>query len=178
MSLLPPTPVKAGLFTAACEKVEATPRQILQLASPATAASINTAPPVSTTRDEVMSALKSKLNLVLKVASDYSILSLCSGYTVPPNTERALKQAALKCAERYFDDAEKQGMPILAATMAEFGISSRGKKTNTMISEMLTACVTRGVNVSREEFGIKIAFGKYHRLCLNATSRHTLSYIP
>ena len=63
-SSLPPTPVKAGLFTAACEKVTATvtPRQTLQLASPATAASINKAPSVSSARDEVLimstSALK------------------------------------------------------------------------------------------------------------------------
>ena len=35
-SSLPLIPVKAGLFTAACEKVKATPRQILQLAPPAT----------------------------------------------------------------------------------------------------------------------------------------------
>ena len=42
---LPPTKVKAGLFTAACEKVKATPRQILKLASPAAAASTNTARP-------------------------------------------------------------------------------------------------------------------------------------
>ena len=47
---------------------------------------------------------------------------------------------------------------MLAATMAEFSISvnisSRSKKANTMISEMLRACVTRGVNVSRDELGI------------------------
>ena len=39
---LPPTPVKAGLFTAAGANIKATPRQILQLASPTPAASTNT----------------------------------------------------------------------------------------------------------------------------------------
>ena len=47
-SSLPPAPVKAGLFTAACEKVKATPRHCLQAASPATAASINAALSAST----------------------------------------------------------------------------------------------------------------------------------
>ena len=63
-----------------------------------------------------------------KMTGNYSKLSLSSGYTVPPGTERALKQAALNCPEKYFDDEEKQGMPMLAAAMAEFLISSRAKK--------------------------------------------------
>ena len=54
-----------------------------------------------------------------------------------------IKQAALNCAEKYFDDEEKQGLPILAAMMAEFSISSRAKKTNTIVAELLRACVTR-----------------------------------
>ena len=84
-SSLPPIPVKAGLFTAAREKVKATMRQILQLASPATAASINIAPSVSTmTNDGVLDALKSKL----KMADDYSKLSLSCGYTAPPDTDQ------------------------------------------------------------------------------------------
>ena len=94
------------------------------------------------------------LKVNLKVADDFNKLSLSSGYTVPVDTERVLKQAALNCAEKYVADDEKQGLPMLAATMAEFSISSRAKKTNTMISEMLRACVTRGVNVSRDELGI------------------------
>ena len=95
-----------------------------------------------------------KLNL--KVADGFNKLSLSSGYTVPVDTERVqnLKQAALNCAEKYFDDEEKQGLPMLAAAMAEFSIKSRAKKTNTIISEMLRACVTRGVNVSLDELGI------------------------
>ena len=64
------------------------------------------------------------------------------------------KQGALNCAEKHFDDEEKQELPLLAATMAEFSIASRAQKTNTMISEMLRACVTRGVNASRDELGI------------------------
>ena len=93
-SSLPPTPVMAGLFTTACEKIKATPRQILQSASPATAASINTALSVSTTCDKVMNALE----LHLKVADDFNKLSLSSRHTVPVDTKRVLKQAALNCA--------------------------------------------------------------------------------
>ena len=125
-------------------------RHILQSASPSTAASINTAVSVSMTRDEVLTALK----LSLKVSGDFNKLSLSSGYTVPVDTERVLKQAALNCAEKHFDDKEKQGLPMLAAKMAEFSTSPRAKKASTMISEMPRACVTRGVNVSREELGI------------------------
>ena len=63
---------------------------------------------------------------------------MSSGYTVPPDTSTQAAQAALSCAEKYFDDEERTGMPLLAATMAEFSISSRDKKANTMISEMPT----------------------------------------
>ena len=112
--------------------------------------SISTAPSVLATPDGVLRALKSNL----KVAGDYSKLSLPSGCTVPPDTDRVLKQAAHNCAERYFDDEEKQGMPMLAGTMAEFGINSRAKGTSTMISKMRRACVARGVNGSLERLGI------------------------
>ena len=96
------------------------PRQNMQSTSPATAASTNTALSVSTTRDEVLNALKSNL----KVADNFNKLSLSSGYTAPVDTERVLKQADLDCAEKYFDDEEKQGLPMLAATMADFSISA------------------------------------------------------
>ena len=65
---------------------------------------------------------------------------------VPVEAERVLKQAALNCAEMYFEDdsreALKQGLPILAAVMAEFSTSTRAKKPKTMISETLRAGVT------------------------------------
>ena len=54
-----------------------------------------------------------------------------------------IEQAALNCAEKYFDDKEKQGLPILTAVMAEFSISPRAKKTNTTVAEVLRACVAR-----------------------------------
>ena len=66
-----------------------------------------------------------------------------------------IKQAALNCAEKYFDNEEKHGVPIPTAMMAEISISSRAKKSNTIVAEMLRACVTRGMNVSREELGIE-----------------------
>ena len=83
---LPPTPVKAGLFTAACEKVKATPRQILQLASPTPAASTATSPSVSITRVEVVTALKANLT----TADSYSKFSLSSGCTVPVDAKKEL----------------------------------------------------------------------------------------
>ena len=137
---LPLTPVKAGLFTSACEKVKATPRQILRLASPTPAASTNTTQSVSTTRVEVVAALKADLT----IADNYNKFSLSSGYTVPVDAERVIKQAAVNCAsaEKYFDDEEKQGLPILTAMMAELSISSQAKKTNTIVAELLRACVT------------------------------------
>ena len=155
---LPPTPVKAGLFTAAYEKVKATPRHILQLASPAPwpAASTNTTQSVLTARVEVVAAPKANL----AIADNYNRFSLSSGYTVPVDAKRVIKQAAPNCAEKYFDDEEKHGLLILTAMMDEFSISPRATKTNTMVAELLThntkgrACVARGVNVSRGELGI------------------------
>ena len=86
----------------------------------------------------MVAALKSNL----KIADNYNKLSLSSGYAVPVEAERVIKQAALNCAEKYFDDEEKQGLPTLTAMMAEFSISSRSKKSNTVVAEMLRACVT------------------------------------
>ena len=92
-----------------------------------------------TTRDEVLSALKSNL----KVASEYSKVDKQTQFVQWPHcTERVLKQAALDCAERCLDDEEEQGIPMLAATMAKFSISSPAEKTNTMITGVLRACVT------------------------------------
>ena len=122
----------------------------MQLASPTPAASTNTTPSVSTTRVEVVAALKVNLT----TANNYNKFDLSSGYTVPVDAERFIKQAALNCAETCFDDEEKQGLPILIAMMDEFSITSRAKKTNTIGAELLRACVTRGVNVSREGLGI------------------------
>ena len=122
-SSLPPTPAKAGIFTAACEKVKAAPNQILQLTSAATAALTNTAQSVSTTCTEVIAALKSNLT----IANNYNNLSLSSGYTVPVEVEQVIKQAGLncvQCVEKYFDDIKKQGLPIRTAMMAEFSIRS------------------------------------------------------
>ena len=87
----------------------------------------------------MLNALKSNL----KTADDVKKLSLPGGYTAPADTERALKKAALKCAEKYFDGKEKQGLPMLAATMAEFSISPRAKNANTTTSEMPRGRVAR-----------------------------------
>ena len=65
-----------------------------------------------------------------------------------------LKPAALSCAAKYFDDDEKEGIILLTAMLQKFNISTRAKKPNTMLAEMLRACVTRGVNISSEELGI------------------------
>ena len=69
---------------------------------------------------------------------------------MPVDAKQVIKHAALNCAEKYVDNEEKQGLPILTAMMAEFSIhvSSLAKKTNAVVSKMLRARVTRGVNVS------------------------------
>ena len=55
---------------------------------------------------EVVAALKANLT----IAYNYNKFSLSSGYTVSVDAERVIKQAALNCAEKYFDDEEKQGL--------------------------------------------------------------------
>ena len=105
----------------------------MQLASPTPAASTKTTPPVLATRVEVVAALKS----ILTTADNYNKFSLSSGCTLPVDAERVTKQAALNCGEKYFDDEEKQGLPILIAMMNEFSITSRAKEANTIVAELL-----------------------------------------
>ena len=66
------------------------------------------------------------LKLNLTTANNYNKLPISSGYTVPVESERVIKQAALTSAEKHFDDKEKQGLPTLTAMMAEFSIQSGG----------------------------------------------------
>ena len=98
-----------------------------------------------------VAALKTNLT----ISDNYNKPSLSSGHTVPVETEfeRAITQAALNCAEKYFDDKEKQGLPIPTAMIAAFSTSpsSRAKKASAVVAEMPRACVTRGANVPREE---------------------------
>ena len=61
----------------------------------------------------MVAALKANLT----IADNYNTFSLSSGYTVPVDADRGIKQAAHSCAEKYFDDEEKQGLPILAVMM-------------------------------------------------------------
>ena len=105
---------------------------------------------VSSDRAGVLAAIDSNL----QEADDVTQLSLASGFTVPVEAERVLKPAALSCAAKYFDDDEKEGLILLTAMLQKFNISTRAKKPNTMLAEMLRACVTRGVNISSEELGI------------------------
>ena len=105
---------------------------------------------VSSDRAGVLAAIDSNL----QEADDVTQLSLSSGFTVPVEAERVLKPAALSCAAKYFDDDEKEGLALLTAMLQKFNISTRAKKPNTMLAEMLRACVTRGVNISSEELGI------------------------
>ena len=123
-----------------------TPRQILA-PSPLQG---STATSVSSDRAGVLAAIDSNL----QEADDVTQLSLASGFTVPVEAERVLKPAALSCAAKYFDDDEKEGIILLTAMLQKFNTSTRAKKPNTMLAEMLRACVTRGVNISSEELGI------------------------
>ena len=88
---LPPTRVIPGLLTAACGKVRIiTPRQLLQ----DTPQQASTATSVSSDRDGVLTAVKTSLTSADKATK----LLLSSGFTVPVEAERVLKQAALACA--------------------------------------------------------------------------------
>ena len=99
-----------------------------------------------------MAAPKAKLT----TADNHNKPSLPSGYTVPIEAERVIKQAALDCAEKYFDDEEKRRLPTLNAMMKTNSATSRAKKASTAAAELRRACVTRGANVSREELAIGI----------------------
>ena len=65
-----------------------------------------------------------------------------------------LKEAALACATKYFEDDSKEGLVLLTAMLQKLSMYTTAKKPNTMPAEMLRACVTRGINVSSEELGI------------------------
>ena len=73
---------------------------------------------------------------------------------MPVEAERVLKQAALTCATKYFKDVSKEGLALLTAMLQKFSINTKAKKSNTMLAEMLRACVTRGINISSEDLGI------------------------
>ena len=100
----------------------------------------------------MVAALKSNL----AIADNYKKISVSSGYTVPIEPERVIRQAALNCAQKYIHDEGAQGLNILTAMMAAFSISPRAKKTNTTVAEMTRAydIVTRGANAHRGELGI------------------------
>ena len=94
-SSLPPTPAKAALFTAVCEKVKATKADCAtRIPSHSSLGEhMYSSISVSTTRTELklVAALKSNLT----TADNYNKLSLSSGYTVPTDAERVIKQAAV-----------------------------------------------------------------------------------
>ena len=81
-------------------------------------------------------------------------LSLSSGFTVPVEAERVLRQAALTFTAKYFEDDLKEGLALLtaAAMLQKFCINTNATKSNTILAEMLRACVTRGINISSEEW--------------------------
>ena len=99
---------------------------------------------------EVLAAIETSLTS----ADQATKLSLSSGFTVPVEAERVLKQAALTCATKYFEDDPKEAIAQLTALLQKFGINTKAKKSNTMLAEMLRACVTRGIHISSEELGI------------------------
>ena len=74
--------------------------------------------------------------------------------TVPVEAERVLKQSALTCAAKYFEDDPKEAIAQLTVLLQKFGINTKAKKSNIMIAEMLRDCVTRGINISSKELGI------------------------
>ena len=109
-----------------------TPRQLLQ--DPPQQASTTTS--VSGDRTGVLAAIDTSLTSADKDTK----LSLSSGFDVPVEAERVLKQAALTCATRYFQDDSKEGLTLLTAMLQKFSISTKAKKSITMLAEMPRAC--------------------------------------
>ena len=75
----------------------------------------------------------------LSEADQATQLLLSSGVTVPIEAERVLKPAAMPCATKDFDDDEREGLALLTAMLQKFSISTRAKKPNNMLAEMLRA---------------------------------------
>ena len=115
---------------------------------------------VSSDRAGVLAAIETSLMSADKATQ----LSLSSGFTVPVQAERVLKQAALTCATKYFEENSKEELALLTAVLQKFIINTKTKKPNTMLTEMLRAWVTRGIIISSEELGIWHANNARQRL--------------
>ena len=104
---------------------------------------------VSSDRAGVLAAIETSLMSADKATQ----LSLSSGFTVPVQAERVLKQAALTCATKYLEDNSKEEMALLTSILQKLIINTKAKKPNTMLTEMLMirARVTRGINISSGE---------------------------
>ena len=57
---------------------------------------------------------------------------------MPVAAERVLKQGALTCPTKYFEDDPKESVAQLTALLQKFGINTSAKKSNTMLAEMLS----------------------------------------
>ena len=68
---------------------------------------------------EVLAAIETSLTS----ADQATKLSLSSGFTVPVEAERVLKQAALTCATKYFEDDPKEAIAQLTALLQKLGIN-------------------------------------------------------
>ena len=120
---LPPTPVIPGLFTVTCEKARiVTPRQLLQ-DSPQQA---STTTSVSSDRAGVLVAIETSLTSSDKATQ----LSLSPDFPVPGNGEQVLKQAALTCAKKRFEDDSKEGLALLTDMLQKFSINTKAMKSN------------------------------------------------
>ena len=54
---------------------------------------------------------------------------------MPVEAERVLKQAALSCATKYFEDDSKEELALLAAMLQKFSINTKAKESNAMPAE-------------------------------------------
>ena len=64
---------------------------------------------------------------------------------VPVEAERVLKQAALTCATRHFEDDSKEELAQLTALLQKFNIDTKAKKSNTMLAENLMLRAGQGL---------------------------------
>ena len=103
----------------------------------------------------MLAAIDTAIETSLASADKATKLPLPSGFTVPVEAERVLKQAALTCYEVLRGRLQgRDGSTHCLAAEVQHQHQSQEIKINTMLAEMLRACVTQGISIPSEELGI------------------------
>ena len=141
-----------------CDKVRiVTPRRLWQ-------DSPQPAPPTTSVSSGRAGGLVA-IEMSLGSADKATALSLSSGFAVPIEAERVLKNAALACAIKYFEDDAKEGLVLLTGMLQKFSINTKARKSNTMLAgmRMLRTCVTQWISSPSGELGMRPVNGDWGR---------------